>query len=153
MALSIILYGCTTWTQEKKLKWKLNKNAACYFEQILEATTHKTAAVRPLTSQLKNHPRRTRHKGHCWRSKDELISDILVWTPRHGRATVDCPARIYSHQVYANIGVVLKTYREWWMIWTDNTYRYIDIYTKKCMKQWSVMFIRRHCKWISSRRP
>ena len=23
--------------------------------------------------------RRTRHTGHCWRSKDELISDVLQW--------------------------------------------------------------------------
>ena len=27
--------------------------------------------------------RRTRHARHCWRSKDELISDILLWTPLH----------------------------------------------------------------------
>ena len=25
--------------------------------------------------------RRTRHAGHCWRSRDELISDVLLWTP------------------------------------------------------------------------
>ena len=25
--------------------------------------------------------------GHCWRSKDELISDILLWTLSHGRAS------------------------------------------------------------------
>ncbi len=24
--------------------------------------------------------RRTRHAGHCWRSRDELISDVLQWT-------------------------------------------------------------------------
>ena len=28
----------------------------------------------------------TRHPGHCWRSRDELISDVLLWTPSHGRA-------------------------------------------------------------------
>ena len=30
--------------------------------------------------------RRTRHAGHCWRSRDELISGVLLWTPLHGRA-------------------------------------------------------------------
>ena len=25
--------------------------------------------------------RQTRHAGHCWRSRDELISDIILWTP------------------------------------------------------------------------
>ena len=30
--------------------------------------------------------RRTIHAGHCWRSRNELISDVLLWTPTHGRA-------------------------------------------------------------------
>ena len=25
--------------------------------------------------------RGTRYVGHCWRSKDQLISDVLLWTP------------------------------------------------------------------------
>ena len=37
--------------------------------------------------------RRTRHARHCWRSRDELISDILLWTPPHGRAKAGRPAR------------------------------------------------------------
>ena len=28
---------------------------------------------------------RTRYAGHCWRSKDKVISDVLLWTPSHGR--------------------------------------------------------------------
>ena len=34
----------------EKARWELHKNAMCYIEQILEATSHKTAAVRPPTS-------------------------------------------------------------------------------------------------------
>ena len=30
----------------------------------------------------------TRYARHCWRSKDELVSDVLLWTPSHGRARV-----------------------------------------------------------------
>ena len=37
--------------------------------------------------------RRTRHTGHCWKSRDELISDVLLWTPTHGRAKAERPAR------------------------------------------------------------
>ena len=36
------------------MKWQLHKNASC-FEQILDATSHKTAAVCPLTFHLTNH--------------------------------------------------------------------------------------------------
>ena len=34
----------------------LCKNAMSCIEQVLEATSHKTAAVRPPTTHLKNHP-------------------------------------------------------------------------------------------------
>ena len=40
----------------QKAKCKLHKNAAFYFEYILEAAFLKTAALRPLASHLRNHP-------------------------------------------------------------------------------------------------
>ena len=39
--------------------------------------------------------RRTGHAGHCWRSKDEHISDVLLWTPSHGQANLGRPDRTY----------------------------------------------------------
>ena len=60
---------------------------ASNIEQVLETAPYKAAAVRsptPITKTIKI--RRTRHAGHYWRSKDELISDVLQWTPSHGRA-------------------------------------------------------------------
>ena len=68
--------------------WRqLRKNAASNIEQVLETAPHKAAAVRhlpPITKAIKI--RGTRHAGHCWRSRDELISDVLLWTLSHGRA-------------------------------------------------------------------
>ena len=48
--------------------------------------------------------RRTRHAGHCWRSKDELISDVLLWTPACGQAKAGRPARTYIQQLCENTG-------------------------------------------------
>ena len=48
--------------------------------------------------------RRTRHAGHCWRSRDELISDVLLWTPTHGRAKAGQPARTYIQQLCEDTG-------------------------------------------------
>ena len=45
--------------------------------------------------------RRTRHAGHCWRSRDELISDVLLWTPTYGRAKAGRP---YIQQLYEDTG-------------------------------------------------
>ena len=48
--------------------------------------------------------RRTRHAGHCWRSKDELISDVLLWAPTYGRAKAGRPARTYIQQLCEDTG-------------------------------------------------
>ena len=48
--------------------------------------------------------RRTRHAGHCWRSKDELISDVLLWTTTYGRAKAGRPARTYIQQLCEDTG-------------------------------------------------
>ena len=48
--------------------------------------------------------RQTRHAGHCWRSRDELISDVLLWTPTYDRAKVGPPARTYFQQLCEDTG-------------------------------------------------
>ena len=35
----------------------------------------------PITKTIQ--VRRIRHAGHCWRSRDKLVSDVLLWTPTH----------------------------------------------------------------------
>ena len=57
--------------------------------------------------------------GHSWRGKDELISDVVQWTPTHGRASVGRPTRTYLQQVCVTQDVVWRTCRERWMIGTD----------------------------------
>ena len=41
---------------------------------------------------------------YFWRSRDELISDVLLWTPTHGRAKAGRPARTYIQQVCEDTG-------------------------------------------------
>ena len=48
--------------------------------------------------------RRTRHAGYCWRTKDELISDVLLWTPAYGQAKAGRPARTYIQQLCEDTG-------------------------------------------------
>ena len=60
--------------------------------------------------------RRTRHAGHCWRSRDELTSDVLLWIPTYDRAKAGRPARTYI-QSYGRIwDVALKTCQRRWTI-------------------------------------
>ena len=96
--MSILLYGCTTWTLTKRLQKKLDGN----YTRILRAIFNKSWRQHPTRHQLYGHlppitktiqVRRTRHAGHCWRSRDELISDVLLWTPTYDRAKAGRQAR------------------------------------------------------------
>ena len=105
----ILLYGCTTWTLTKRLEKKLDGN----YTRMLRAILNKSWRQNPTRHLLYGHlspttktiqVRWTRHAGHCWRSSDELISDVLLWTPTHGRAKAGRPARTYIQQLCEDTG-------------------------------------------------
>ena len=48
--------------------------------------------------------RRTRHAEHHWRSRDELISDVLLWTPAYSRENAGRPARTYIQKLCEDTG-------------------------------------------------
>ena len=56
----------------------------------------------PITKTIQ--ARRTRHAGHCWRSKDEIVSDVLLWTPAYGQSKAGRPARTYIQQLCDDTG-------------------------------------------------
>ena len=108
--VSILLYGCTTWTLNKRLK-KLDGN----YTRMLRAILNKSWRQHSRRHQLYGHlppitktiqVRRTRHTGHCWRSKDELISDVLLWTPAYVQAKAGRPARTYIQQLCDDTGCI-----------------------------------------------
>ena len=56
----------------------------------------------PITKTIQ--VRRARHAGHCWRSKDELISDVLLWTPAYAQVKAGRPARTYIQHLCEDTG-------------------------------------------------
>ena len=56
----------------------------------------------PITKTIQ--VRRARYTGHCWRSMDKLISDVLRWIPSHGQAKAGRPSRTYIQQLCADTG-------------------------------------------------
>ena len=58
--------------------------------------------LHPITKTIQ--VRRNRLVGHCWRSKDELRSDVLLWTPTYRCAKVGRPARTYILQLCEDTG-------------------------------------------------
>ena len=81
----MLLYGCTTWTLTKRMEKKLDGN----YTRMLQAILNKSWRQHPAKQHLFGHRlpisktikiRWTKHAGHCWRSRDELISDVLLRT-------------------------------------------------------------------------
>ena len=141
-------------TAGEEARRQLHKNAVSNLEQVLAATLHKTPTVRPPASYHETiQVRWTRHAGHCWRSRDELIRDVLLWTPTHGRAKAGRPAQTYIQQLCEDTGCcpedlpeamndreewrervrdIYATSTTWWWWWW---YIYVYIYMFVCMYQ------------------
>ena len=145
--MSIQLYGCTTWTLTKRLEKKLDGN----YTRIMRAILNKFWQQHPTRHQLYGHlppitktiqARRTRHVGHCWGSRDELISDVLIWTPAYDQARAGRPGRTYTQQLCEDTGCSPEDLPEamndweklrerirdircsgmtWWWWWYDST--------------------------------
>ena len=124
--VSILQYGCTTWTLTNRLEKTLDGN----YTRMRQAILNKSWRQHPTKHQLYGHlppiPKtiqvwRTRHAGHCWRRRDELISDVLQWTPTYGRAKAGRPARTYIQQLWEDTGCspedlpeAMNDREKWW---------------------------------------
>ena len=109
--VSILLYGCTICTLTKRLEKKLDGN----YTRMLRAITNRSWRQHPTRHQLYGlllpitktiQVRRTRHAGHCWRSNDKLISDVLLWTPAYGQAKAGRPTGTYIQQLCEDTGCI-----------------------------------------------
>ena len=107
--VSILLYGCTRWTLTKLMEKKLDGN----YTRMLQVILNNSRRQHPTKHQLYGHLppimktikiRRTRHAGHSQRSRDELKSDVLLWTPSHCRAKAGRPAPTYIQQLCEDTG-------------------------------------------------
>ena len=100
---------CTTWMLTKRLEKKLDGN----YTRMLQVILNKSWRQQPTKHQLFSYlppimktiqVRRTRHAGHCWRSRDELIRDLLLWTHTYGRVNARRPSRTYIQQLCEDTG-------------------------------------------------
>ena len=125
--ISAIKYLSEVKSPKRMESWlKLSHRIA----NLLRAVLNKSWRQHPTRLQLYGHlppitktiqVRRTRHAGHCWRSKDELISDVLLWTPTYGCARVGRPARTYLQQLCEDTGCnpedlpeAMNDREKWW---------------------------------------
>ena len=131
VVVSILLYGCTKWKLTKRMEKNLDGN----YSRMLRVILNKSWRQHPTKQQLYGHLppvtktikiRRTKHAGHSWRNKDELVSDVLLWTPSHRRAKAGRQARTYIQQHSADTGCSFEDIqgamddREGWREWAKD---------------------------------
>ena len=101
---SVLIYGGITWTLTKSLEKKIDGS----YTRMLRAALNKSwrdhltnkelyANIPRISSTLKQ--QRLRFAGHCWRNKDELAGDVLLWEPTHGSRKRGRPMITYINQI------------------------------------------------------
>ena len=146
VVMLILLYGCTTWMLTKLMEKRLDGN----YTRMLWAISNKSWRQHPTKQQLYGHLppimktikiRWTRHAGYCWRSRDELISDVLLWTPSHGWAKAGWPARTYIQQLCADTGCSPEDLPEAMDNWEEWRERFKDIHAGGVAWWWYIWLL------------
>ena len=124
---SVLLYGSSAWTLTKSVENKLNWTYTRMLRAILNIhwSTHPSKErlygnLAQITSVIKE--RRTWFAGHCYRKKGEVVNDLILWTPKHGKAKVGRPSKTYTKQLTEEADCQLEEDREYWrgrvsMVW------------------------------------
>ena len=106
---SVLVYGANTWTLTSTLEKSIDEAYTRMLRAVLNISwkDHPTKEqlygnIPPISDTIRE--RRLRFAGHCWRSKDELVSDLLMWQPRHGKRTPGRPCKTYINQLVEDTG-------------------------------------------------
>ena len=151
------------------------------YTRMLRAILNKSLWQHPINPQLYGHlapitktiqVRRTRHAGHSWRSREELISDVHLWTALYGRAKAGRPARTCIQQLCEDTrcnpedlpeamndreqwremvrNICASGMRWWWWWWWDRIIYVWEQYLKPhfCVKTYELNHKKFTCKYI-----
>ena len=111
------LYGCYLNVRRKRLTAITQECSEQYWTSPRGSTRQSSncmATYHP--SQKTIQFRRTRYARRCWRSKDELISEIFLWSPSQWRSKAGWPARTYISLLWADTECSLEDLLEQWKI-------------------------------------
>ena len=92
---SVLVYGSISWTLTSALEKKIDGS----YTRMLRAALNKSWTDHLSNAELYG---RLRFAGHCWRSKNELSSEVLLWEPSHGKRSRGRPRKTYVDQLIAD---------------------------------------------------
>ena len=110
---SVLVYGSISWTLTTQLEKKIDGA----YTRMLRAALKKSWKDHPTNKELYGNippisetiqQQRLRFAGHCWRSKEELAGDVLLWKPSHGKKSAGRPKKTYIDQLMDDTGCRLE---------------------------------------------
>ena len=106
----------------ERTRRKLHKDAASCFENSWKQHPTKQQLhghLVPISQTILERPEI--HSRNCWWSKDELISEVLQWTPTDRYNCFGRPANTFISSLRI-LGAVKKTSHKWWLIRMDDVW-------------------------------
>ena len=105
----VLLYGSSAWTLTASLEKSIDGSYTRMLRAALNIPWQQHPTKRrlygnlsPISSTIRE--QRLRFAGHCWRSKTELVSDLLLWTPKHGKSNRGRPFKTFVKQLEDDSG-------------------------------------------------
>ena len=98
--LYLIYWKWCQYTHRKNIDGNYIKTLWFFLKKKMETAPPKTAALAPISQTIQ--VKRITHAGGCWRNRNVLISEVLLWVPTHGRIIVGQPAKTYIRQLYVD---------------------------------------------------
>ena len=106
---SIQLYGFETWTVTTKIRKMLDGFYTRLLRSALDISWNAHMSNEQLYGDLpkvsdKIRKRRLQFAGHCVRSSGQVVSDLVLWKPIHGKRSVGRPIMTYVDLLYQDTG-------------------------------------------------
>ena len=108
-----LLYGYEAWTLTKKHEKNLDGTYTRMLRAILNISWKEHLMkirlygnIPPLSSILRI--RRTRFTCHCYTSEEEIVKDVLLWTPNYGTTQIGRPRKPYVKQLCDDTGLMTE---------------------------------------------
>lgn len=107
---TVLLYGSNTWTLTHLLMKKLD-GAYTKMLRVVKSITWQQRITNDalygglprITTTIKE--KRLRFSGHCWRSKNEIVHDLILWELKHGTRRSGRPPLTFTDQLENDTGI------------------------------------------------
>ena len=122
---SVLVYGCEAWTLTSRVSKSLDGCYTRMLRKVLNISWKQHITNKELYGDLlkittKIRTRRNRFAGHCYRSKTEPVSKLILWVPKHGTRNRGKPPINYVDQLCkdtelqeSDLGVAMEDRATW----------------------------------------